>query len=197
MDFESAAHPDLISIPELTSFLYLAGLYRLEFRRALDELLHNNPTGRFPYPAALISQLQSWKIANSLSVTRDDASSRPQDSKKETTPRPHLHPTPCTWYLASDRAQRLGNLSTNFSKNPKLVSSPIPSTPTPTPQPSRWSKSWQSSSSAVGTWGRLGQGSGQLGGCGIVHRGHGGTLCGWGRQGRHSSDSCTSPASTA
>ena len=36
-DFESAVHPGFVSIPELTSFLYLAGLNRLEFRRALEE----------------------------------------------------------------------------------------------------------------------------------------------------------------
>ena len=69
-DFESLAHPGHVSIAELASFLYLAGLNRGEFRRALDELLHNHPTGRFPDPTALMSQLQSWKIANSLSFTQ-------------------------------------------------------------------------------------------------------------------------------
>ena len=59
LDFESTVHPGFVSIPELTSFLYLAGLNRIEFRRALDELLHNHPTGRFPDPTALMSQLQA------------------------------------------------------------------------------------------------------------------------------------------
>ena len=66
LDFESTEHPGFVSLRELTSFLYLAGLNRNEFRRALDELLHNHPTGRFPDPTALMSQLQSWKLANSL-----------------------------------------------------------------------------------------------------------------------------------
>lgn len=48
----------------------LSGLNRIEFRRALDELFHNHPTGRFPDPAALMSQLQSWQIANSLTIWR-------------------------------------------------------------------------------------------------------------------------------
>ena len=76
LDFESAEFPGYVSLCELTSFLYLARLNRGEIRRALDELLQNNPTGRFPDPTALMSQLQSWKVANSLSFTRDDASSQ-------------------------------------------------------------------------------------------------------------------------
>ena len=74
LDFKSVEFPGYISLRELTSSLYLAGLNRGEFRRALEELLQNNPTGRFPDPTALMSQLQSWKVANSLSFTRDDTS---------------------------------------------------------------------------------------------------------------------------
>ena len=59
LNFESLDHPGHVSIAELASFLYLAGLNRAEFRRALDELLHNHPTGRFPDPTALMSQVQS------------------------------------------------------------------------------------------------------------------------------------------
>ena len=119
LDFESTVHPGFVSIPELTSFLYLAGLNRTEFRRALDVLLYNHPTGRFPDPTALISQLQAWKIANSPSFTHDDVStqgsallaSQPTTNRTKShavktagnipnTPKPHLHPTPCTWCLA-------------------------------------------------------------------------------------------------
>lgn len=157
LDFESSIHPGYVSIPELTSFLYLAGLNRTEFRRALDELLHNHPTGRFPDPAALMSQLQSWKIANSLSFTRDDVStqgsaliaskplptaprSRPQASKKDASPRPHLHPTPCTWCLASDKIQRFGHLSAYCSKNPNRLPSPSPQSSAPPSLPSNTSQ---------------------------------------------------------
>ena len=87
LDFESTDHPGHVSINELASFLYLAGLNRGEFRRALDELLHNHPTGRFPDPTALMSQLQSWKIANSLSFTRDEVST--QDSALFASPPPN------------------------------------------------------------------------------------------------------------
>ena len=121
LDFESLAHPGHVSIAELASFLYLAGLNRGEFRRALDELLHNHPTGRFPDPTALMSQLQSLKIANSLSFTRDEVSAqgsaliastppnpalrtRPPASK---SPRPRLFPTPCIWCLTADKIQRV------------------------------------------------------------------------------------------
>lgn len=145
LDFESVAHPGHVSIAELASFLYLAGLNRGEFRRALDELLHNHPTGRFPDPTALMSQLQSWKIANSLSFTRDEVSAqgsaliastppnpalraRPPASK---SPRPRLHPTPCTWCLTADKVQRFGHLSSHCSKNPNRLPgpSPLPSAP--------------------------------------------------------------------
>lgn len=151
-DFESTVHPGFVSIPELTSFLYLAGLNRSEFRRALDELLHNHPTGRFPDPAALMSQLQSWKIANSLSFARDDPSTqgsaliaskqppppqrpRPPAAKKDTTPRPHLFPTPCSWCLSADKVQRFGHLAAYCSKNPNRLpglSPPPPPAPAST-----------------------------------------------------------------
>ena len=111
--FESVEHPGYVSIPELTSFLYLAGLNRGEFRRTLDELLQNHPTGRFPNPTALMSQLQSWKTANSLSFTRDEVSAQgsaliasrktsnppprtkkdASTAKKDAPTRSHLHPT--------------------------------------------------------------------------------------------------------
>ena len=156
-DFESAVHPGFVSIPELTSFLYLAGLNRLEFRRALDDLLHNHPTGRFPDPTALMTQLQSWKIANSLSFATDNAStqgsaliaskppaaatrSRPPPGRKDAAPKPHLYPTPCSWCLATDNVQRFGHLSANCSKNPQRPSSPSTSTPTPTSHPSTTSQ---------------------------------------------------------
>ena len=128
LDFQSADHPGFVFIPELTSFLYLAGLNRNEFRRVLDELLHNHPTGRFPHPTALMSQLQSWNIANALSFARDEVSIqgsaliaskaampaaclRFTPGKKDPTPKPHLYPTPCTWCLSADKVQRFGHLS--------------------------------------------------------------------------------------
>ena len=143
LDFESTDHPGFVSIPHLTSFLYLAGLNHNEFRRALDELLHNQPTGRFPDPTALMSQLQSWKIANSLSFTRDEVSTqgsaliaskaatpapRPRfaSGKKDSTPKPHLYPTPCTWCLSADKVPRFGHLSAYCSKNPNRLPNPPP-----------------------------------------------------------------------
>ena len=152
LDFESIVHPGFVSIPELISFLYLVGLNHIEFRRALDELLHNHPTGRFPDPTALMSQLQAWKIANSLSFTRDDVStqgsallaSQPITTRTKSpaaktagnilnAPKPHLHPTPCTWCLAKDKIQRFGHLSAHCSKNPNRVPNPNSTSP---PQPS-------------------------------------------------------------
>ena len=152
LDFESADHPGFVSIPELTSFLYLAGLNRTEFRRALDELLHNHPTGRFPDPAALMSQLQAWKIANSLSFTRDDVSSqgsallttqnsttrtKSQTAKAAGSTKPHLNPTPCSWCFAKDKVQRYGHLSAHCSKNPNRVPNPnaVPATQPPSATP--------------------------------------------------------------
>ena len=156
-DFESAVHPGFVSISELTSFLYLAGLNCLEFRRALDDLLYNHLTGRFPDPTALMTQLQSWKIANSLSFATDNASTQgsallaskppaaaprslPPAGRKDAAPKPHLYPTPCSWCLATDNVQRFGHLSTNCSKNPHRLSSPSSSPPTPTSHPSTTSQ---------------------------------------------------------
>ena len=96
LDFESTDHPGHVSINEFASFLYLAGLNRGEFRRALDELLHNHPTGRFPDPTALISQLQSWKIANSLSFTRDEVSTQGSALIASPPPNPAQRPRPPT-----------------------------------------------------------------------------------------------------
>lgn len=151
LDFESAEFPGYVSLNELTSFQYLAGLNRGEFRRALDELLQNNPTGRFADTTALMSQLQSWKVANSLSFPRDDTSNQgsaliaatppnrqtPKDPHVKT---PHLHPTHCTWCLTADKVKRFGHLSANCSKNPSRnpgTRTPPPTTPaqtTPTSQ---------------------------------------------------------------
>ena len=153
LDFESTVHPGFVSNSELTSFLYLAGLNRTEFRRALDVLLYNHPTGRFPDPTALISQLQAWKIANSPSFTHDDVStqgsallaSQPTTNHTKShavktagnipnTLKPHLHPTPCTWCLAKDKVQRFGHLSAHCFKNPNRVPHPN-STSSPQPLP--------------------------------------------------------------
>ena len=141
LDFESTEHPGFVSLRELTSFLYLAGLNRNEFRRALDELLHNHPTGRFPDPTALMSQLQSWKLANSLSFTRDDVSRQgsalvalkqpghpphPPQQKDSAGKTQHLYPTHCTWCLSTDKVKRYGHLSSHCSKNPNRVPGPRP-----------------------------------------------------------------------
>ena len=67
LDFESTERPGYVRLLEITSFLYLAGLNRSVFRRAIDNLLQNNPSGRFLDTSALMAQLQAWKIANSLS----------------------------------------------------------------------------------------------------------------------------------
>lgn len=64
LDFGSTDHPGYVRLSEITSFLYLAGLNRSEFRRPIDDLLQNNPSGRFPDPSAIMAQLQAWKIAN-------------------------------------------------------------------------------------------------------------------------------------
>ena len=74
LDFGSTEHPGYVRLSEVTNFLYLAGLNRTEFRRAIDDLLQNNPSGRFPDPSALMTQLQAWKIAHSLSFASDETS---------------------------------------------------------------------------------------------------------------------------
>ena len=148
--FESLAHPGHVSIAELASFLYLAGLNRGEFCWALDELLHNNPTGRFPNPTVPMSKLQSWKISSSLFFTREvrvqdsapiafkplNPSNRPHPPATK-APRPHLYPTPCTWCLNADKVQWFGHLSSHCSKNPNRLPGPTPppSNPPPTPPP--------------------------------------------------------------
>ena len=125
LDFGSTEHLGYVRLSEITSFLYLAGLNRNEFRRALDELLQNHPTGRFPDPTALMSQLQSWKLANSLSFTRDDVSRQgsapvalkqpghsphPPQLKDSAGKTQHLYPTHCTWCLTSDKVKRYSHL---------------------------------------------------------------------------------------
>jgi hypothetical protein len=141
LDFESTTHPGYVSLPELTSFLYLAGLDHDLFRRPIDELLNNTPTGRFPDPTALMTKLQAWKLSNALSFARDTVStqgsaliaSKPppltprtkkEGTKKDGTLRAHLHTTPCTWCLATDKVQRFGHLSAYCSKNPNRLPSP-------------------------------------------------------------------------
>jgi hypothetical protein len=141
LDFESTAYPGYVSLAELTSFLYLAGVDKELFRRPIDQLLISTPSGRFPDPTALMAQLQAWKLSNALSFVRDTVSTqgsaliatkpplltprtKKDGAKKEGTLRPHLHPTPCTWCLASDKVQRFGHLSANCSKNPNKIISP-------------------------------------------------------------------------
>ena len=146
LDFGSTDHPGYVRISEITSFLYLAGLNRSEFRRAIDDLLQNNPSGRFPDPSALMTQLQAWKIANSLSFASEEPSlqgsalvaaktpgaPKPRSSPKDRTrPKtPHLYPTPCTWCLAADKIPRFGHLSSHCSKNPNRLLTPAPTPPT-------------------------------------------------------------------
>ena len=147
LDFGSAEHPGYVKLSEITSFLYLAVLNRSEFRRAIHDLLQNNPFGRFLDPSALMTQLQAWNIANCLSFASDETSlkgsalvaaktlgapkirSTPKDKTKPKTP--HLYPTPCTWCLAADKVSRFGHLSSYCSKNTNriLTLAPTPTTP--------------------------------------------------------------------
>ena len=78
LDFESTnpLHSGFVSLSEVTSSIYLAGLNRCEFRRAIDKLLQNHSTGRLPDPFALMAQLQSWKGASSHSFTRGAVSTQ-------------------------------------------------------------------------------------------------------------------------
>lgn len=165
LDFESTAHPGYVSLNELKSSLYLNGLNKTQFRRAVDEILQGNPTGRFPDPGALMTKLQAWKIANSLSFPQDPVSmqgsalisSKPlitqppntgrskQTPKKDSAQRtPHLHPTPCTWCLAADNVSRYGHLSSHCSKNPNRILGPSPAPSIPNPIPSRQSSNTSS-----------------------------------------------------
>ena len=138
-DFGSNEHPEYVRLSEITSFLYLAGLNRSEFRRAIDDLLQNNPSGRFPDPSALMTQLQAWKIAHSISfagsiqgsalVAAKEPSApktRPTTKDKANPKTPHLYPTSCTWYLAADKVARFGHLSSHCSKNPNRILTPAP-----------------------------------------------------------------------
>ena len=147
LDFGSTEHPGYVRLSEITSFLYLAGLNRTEFRRAIDDLLQNNPSGRFPDPSILMTQLQAWKIANSLSFASDKTSTQgsalvaaktPSTPKtksttkdKATTKIPHLFPNPCTWCLAADKVSRFGHLSSHCSKNPHRILTPASTPATP------------------------------------------------------------------
>jgi hypothetical protein len=151
IDFESSTHPGYILLKEFHSFIYLAGLDRTQFRRAIDETLQTNPTGRFPDHIALMAQIQTWKVANALSFTREAISTQgsaliaaktsppTKSPKKDTTPRSHLHPSPCTWCLSTDKVSRYGHLSSHCSKNPNRLPGPSPppanATATPTPRP--------------------------------------------------------------
>jgi hypothetical protein len=76
LDFESTAYPGYVSLPELTSFLYLAGVDKELFRRPIDQLLISTPSDRFPDPTALMAQLQAWKLPNALSFVRDTISTQ-------------------------------------------------------------------------------------------------------------------------
>ena len=147
LDFKSTEHPGYVRLSEITSFLYLAGLNRTEFRRAIDDLLQNNPSGRFPDPSILMTQLQAWKIANSLSFASDETSTQgsalvaaktPSTPKtksttkdKATTKIPHLFPNPCTWCLAADKVSRFGHLSSHCSNNPHRILTPASTPATP------------------------------------------------------------------
>ena len=146
LDFGSDLHPGFVSIPELISFFYLAGLNMSQFRRAIEETLQSNPTGRFPDTTALMAKMQSWKVSQALSFPTEaistqgsalvaslNPSTKPSSTKpstkQDTAPRtPHLHPTPCTWCLAADKISRYGHLSTHCSKNPNRILSPASKT---------------------------------------------------------------------
>ena len=44
-DFGSTEHPGYVRLSEITSFLYLAGLNRTEFGKAINDLLQNDSSG--------------------------------------------------------------------------------------------------------------------------------------------------------
>lgn len=131
LDFGSELHPGFVSIPELINFFYLAGLNMSQFRRAIEETLQSNPTGRFPDTTALMAKMQSFKVSQALSFPTEaistqgpalvaslNPSTKPSSTKpstkQDTAPRtPHLHPTPCTWCLTADKISRYGHLSTH------------------------------------------------------------------------------------
>jgi hypothetical protein len=74
LDFESTAYPGYVSLAELTSFLYLAGVDKELFRRQIDQNLISTPSGRFHDSTALMAPLQAWKLSNALSFVRDTVS---------------------------------------------------------------------------------------------------------------------------
>lgn len=145
LDFGSELHPGFVSISELISFFYLAGLNMSQFRRAIDETLQSNPTGRFPDTAALMAKMQSWKVSQALSFPPEAISmqgsalvaarhpsitrTKPPSKQDAASRTPHLHPTPCTWCLAADKVSRYGHLSSHCSKNPNKLPSPTSKTP--------------------------------------------------------------------
>jgi hypothetical protein len=147
IDFESPTHPGYILLNEFHTFIYLAGLDRTQFRKAIDETLQTNPTGRFPDHIALMAQTQTWKVANALSFTREAIStqgsaliaaktSQPTKTpKKEITPRSHLHPSPCIWCLSTDKVSRYGHLPSHCSKNPNRLPGPSPARAPLSPRP--------------------------------------------------------------
>ena len=107
LDFGSTEHPGYVRISEITSFLYLAGLNRSEFRRAIDDLFQNNPSGRFPDPSARMTQLQAWKIANSLSFASGEPSLQGSAlvaaktlgaPKPRSSPKDRTRPKPLTYF---------------------------------------------------------------------------------------------------
>ena len=149
LDFQSELHPGFVSIAELISFFYLSGLNKSQFQRAIDDTLQSTPNGRFPDTAALMAKMQSWKIAQALSFPAEAISTQGsalvapaiptsprtnKSTKLDTTSRtPHLHPTPCTWCLATDKVSRYGHLSTNCSKNPNRIPGHNPKVPNARP----------------------------------------------------------------
>ena len=60
---------------------------------------------------------------------------RPNKSKKQhiTSRTPHLHPTPCTWCLATDKVSRYGHLSAHCSNNPNRLPGPNSKVPNSRP----------------------------------------------------------------
>jgi hypothetical protein len=79
LDIESTAYPGYISLAELTSFLYLAGVDKELFRRPIDQLLISTPSGRFPDPTALMAQ---HYLANNDLLINDRLISRNCTRKK-------------------------------------------------------------------------------------------------------------------
>ena len=145
LDFESPTYPGHVRLNEFHAFIYLQGLDPIQFRRAIDDTLQTNPDGRFPDHIALMAKIQTWKVANALSFTKETISTQgsaliaaklppPNKSQKKdpSTLRSHLHPSPCTWCLSADKVSRYGHLSSHCSKNPNRLTGPSPA---PVPRP--------------------------------------------------------------